>query len=287
MSANPSWYDVLDVEPTASADEIRTAWKSAIAELDPTDRRFRVLNQAAEVLLDPESRTEYDKAQAEASAASEPEPAVVEEVAQQLSRDQVTYAPEPTTASPSQASPGLETAENPRQAGRNAGPSSTSVALLAALAVLAAILIGLCVWAKATAPASEDEIARSTGDAQAAAEKAIVAIVSYDYRSLDDDQAKAAAYMTPSFKKEYESLFAVIRDNAPATKTIISTEVVGSSIVRSGDDRVQVFLFINTPTLKADITEPEVYKNQVTVTMEKVGDEWLVDQLKTSLSSSS
>ena len=29
-------------------------WKAAIADLDPTDRRFRTLNQAAEVLLDPD-----------------------------------------------------------------------------------------------------------------------------------------------------------------------------------------------------------------------------------------
>ena len=37
---SPSWYDLLDVD-RRDADEIRAAWKSAIAELDPTDRRFR------------------------------------------------------------------------------------------------------------------------------------------------------------------------------------------------------------------------------------------------------
>ena len=58
MSA--TWYDVLDVEPTAAVDEIRAAWRRAVAELDPTDRRFRVYNQAAEVLLDPDRRAAYD-----------------------------------------------------------------------------------------------------------------------------------------------------------------------------------------------------------------------------------
>ena len=57
---SPSWYDLLGVPPTASSEEIRAAWKDAIADLDPTDRRFRVLNEAAEVLLDPERRKEYD-----------------------------------------------------------------------------------------------------------------------------------------------------------------------------------------------------------------------------------
>ena len=51
------WYAVLGVAPDASADEIRAAWRSAVADLDPTDRRFRVYNQAAEVLLDPAGRT--------------------------------------------------------------------------------------------------------------------------------------------------------------------------------------------------------------------------------------
>ena len=56
----PSWYDVLDVAPDAPADEIRAAWRSAIADLEPGSRRFATLNQAAEVLLDEQRRAAYD-----------------------------------------------------------------------------------------------------------------------------------------------------------------------------------------------------------------------------------
>ena len=65
-----SWYDVLGVEPGASTEEIRAAWRSGIADLDPSERRFRLLNQAAEVLLDPARRAEHDAALAQ----GEPEP---------------------------------------------------------------------------------------------------------------------------------------------------------------------------------------------------------------------
>ncbi len=58
MSA--SWYDVLGVDETATPEQIRTAWKDSIAELSPGDRKFRVCNEAAEVLLDPERRAAYD-----------------------------------------------------------------------------------------------------------------------------------------------------------------------------------------------------------------------------------
>ena len=60
MSAGPSWYDLLGVDQDASSEEIRSAWRAAIADLDPSDRRFRSYNQAAEVLLDPASRSAYD-----------------------------------------------------------------------------------------------------------------------------------------------------------------------------------------------------------------------------------
>ena len=59
-AVTPTWYDLLGVEPDASEDEIRAAWKAAIADLEPTDRRFKTLNEAAEVLLDGERRAAYD-----------------------------------------------------------------------------------------------------------------------------------------------------------------------------------------------------------------------------------
>ena len=59
-TVTPSWYDVLDIELGATEAEVRAAWKSAIADLEPTDRRFRLLNQAAEVLLDRDRRAAYD-----------------------------------------------------------------------------------------------------------------------------------------------------------------------------------------------------------------------------------
>ena len=66
-----SWYDVLGVERGASTEEVRAAWRSGIADLDPSERRFRLLNQAAEVLLDPERRAEHDAALAADEPADE------------------------------------------------------------------------------------------------------------------------------------------------------------------------------------------------------------------------
>ena len=52
--------------------------------------------------------------------------------------------------------------------------------------------------------------------------------------------------------------------------------------MRAGEDRVQVFLLVNqTRTNKK--TAAEVYKNWVTVTMEKVDGDWLVAGMSTDL----
>ena len=255
----PSWYDVLDVDRTASAGEIRAAWRSATAELEPGNRRFKLLNEAAEVLLDPAARAAYDAQLAEDEHEAESAPEGLETG---------PSAPSTTTASASAT-------------GRT-GRSSPLVPgwLLIGLAVLAvAMVVAAAVAWQRTAGESVEEATRA---AQTAAEQAIVPVLSYDYETLDADQQRAQSYLTSDYRGDYDKLFGVISENAPSTKTKVSAEVVGSGIVRSGQDRVQVLVFVDRPTTNKLTREPVVYKDQVTVTMQKVGDDWLVDDLLTS-----
>ncbi len=61
---NPTLYDILGVSPDASREEIRKAWREAADRFEPGEggstKQFRLFNEAAEVLLDPERREEYD-----------------------------------------------------------------------------------------------------------------------------------------------------------------------------------------------------------------------------------
>ena len=45
---------------------------------------------------------------------------------------------------------------------------------------------------------------------------------------------------------------------------------------------MQVLVFVNRPTTNKQQKQPVVYRDQVTVTMVRVGDSWLVDDLVTS-----
>jgi Mce-associated membrane protein len=153
--------------------------------------------------------------------------------------------------------------------------------LIGALAVLVALTLALTVtlWLQP----SEDSVEQATGTARAAAERAVVPLLSYDYQSLDADQRAAHDVITSGYRsRDYDDLFEVIRENAPATQTVVEVEVIASAVVRAGEDRSEILLFVNRPTTNKATTEPVVYKDQVTLTMERVGDEWLVDALSTS-----
>jgi Mce-associated membrane protein len=248
---SPSWYDVLDIDLGANETEVRAAWKAAIADLEPTDRRFRLLNQAAEVLLDRDRRSAYD----------------VELLTAELDAHQDDSA----------------RAEVPDENGRRPGWVAPGW-LLVAVAAIAALVVGASAVLVATAP-SDASVADATRQAQSSAERAIVPILSYDASrsgDLDEDQRSAEGFMTSDYRAEYAKLFEVIKANAPETGTKVSAEVVASGVVRSGDDRVSVLVFVNRPTTNKQVKDPVVYKDQVTVTMQRVGDSWLVDDLVTS-----
>ena len=256
--ATPSWYDILGIEPVASAEQVRTAWKAAIADLEPTDRRFRVLNQAAEVLLDRDRRAAYD--------------------AELLTAELDAHQRESALAEPEETAPAEAPATTRRT--RLAGWVPPGW-LLVAVAAVAALVVGACGALALTQP-SDASIADATRDAQASAERAIVPILSYDAADMEGSQRAAQAYLTSDYRTEYDKLFAVLEENASRTGTVVTAEVVASAVVRVGDDRASVLVFVNRPTTNKQVKQPVVYKDQVTVTMQKVGDEWLVDDLVTS-----
>lgn len=290
----PSWYDLLDVAPDASEAEIRTAWKTAIAELDPTDRRFRVYNQAAETLLDPGKRAAYDASLADdvlADASVEADdhgpavttasaPATTRTPREQKRLDKAAAREQAKARKREEATQRSAMADPPEAGARPA--RSVPAWLLAVLAVLTALTVGACAYVFVERP-SDTSVEDATRAAQSAAERAIGPILSYDALHLDEDQQAAHSYMTSNYRtKDYDPLFELIKQNAPQTKTIVKADVVRSGIVRSGEDRVEVLLFVNRPTTNKQTTTPVVYKDQVTVTMQKVDGDWLVDDLQTS-----
>jgi Mce-associated membrane protein len=272
----PTWYDLLGVERDASADEIRTAWKAAIADLDPTDRRFKALNEAAEVLLDPTRRSEYDASlepdEDEKTQGAPP----AESTTQQETR--LPTHEETKSRTTVRRERDRRPTDDPEEGSRPASRLNVPAWLLAALAVLVALALAAAGYLYSQP--SDDSIDEATTEAQSAAEHAVTTILAYDYRHLDADQKAADELMTASYQKKYDPLFSQIAANAPDLKAIVTVQVVASGVVRSGEDRVQVLLFVNRPTTRADGNQ--LYRDQVVMTMERSEGDWLVDNMDTN-----
>lgn len=297
---SPTWYDLLDVEPDAATDDIRAAWKSAIADLDPTDRRFRTLNEAAAVLLDEKKRAAYDAelAALEEAAVEDEDPEVdetadVEDGAAVVASDD----DEPADDEPD--------AEESAAAGRTL-PLLPTWALLAAgaLALAAVVAAGVVFFGQEkVATVSNNNVTTSTvegavgkqitrnhkllveeegADALEAAKKAAVPLLSYDYSKMDESKSKAHDVMTKDYREDYDRLFAVLVDNVPETKTVVKTLApVDAGVIRVSEDTVQILVLVDRQVTNAQRSTPIGYQEYAMLTMAKVGDEWLVDKVET------
>ena len=307
---SPTWYDLLDVEPDAATDDIRAAWKSAIADLDPTDRRFRTLNEAAAVLLDADKRAAYDAelAALEAAAAADdedesdeaeddgPEAAVETVAVEDAVAEDVPDAPEDAEDSDDEA----------KERGGRTLPVLPTWGLVAAgaLALAAVVAAGVVFFGQEKVETvSNNNVTTSTvegavgkqitrnhkllveeqgAEALEAAKKAVVPLLSYDYSKMDASKSKAHDVMTKDYREDYDRLFAVLVDNVPETKTVVKTLApVDAGVIRVSDDTVQILVLVDRQVTNAQRSTPIGYQEYAMLTMTKVGDEWLVDKVET------
>lgn len=267
-------YAVLGVARDASTDEIRAAWKGAVADMDPTDPKLNVFNQAGAVLLDPAKREKYDATLAGDEAEDEPEDEAGHEA------DEAGHAEAAPTVVPAPPTPAASPVVAPSAVSRRPVPTwlLTLLAGLTVVAVLAAVFVAQPLGERLSGVRSQQRLV----DAADAAEKAAVPVLSYDYRHLAQDKKAASARMTSSFRKDYDQTFTLIEQNAPAAQAVVAATVLGSAIAGNSEKGVDVLLFVDRPTSRKGAKEPVVYRDQVTFSMRLVDGEWLVDDMRTT-----
>lgn len=300
-----SLYDLLDVDPSATAAEIRTAWKAAIADLDPTDRRFRAFNDAAGVLLDPEKRAAYDAElaaeldEAEDAAPADEDAVVVEEL-------EATAGVEEPEATSDDDQPADEPDEAPVREPATAaadgaapdGPPTWALAVAAGAAVLALALaiVVLFTWPGSVggdSPAKQEEQSEQAeeagAEARAAAEDAIPEVLSYDYRTLDDDFAEAEEYLTDDFAAKRTALFdqkaetgLTLREQVVSEKVVVTARVAMSGLTRVSEDgdRATIVVYVDQDSQKGNAA-PRLLQMWATLSMVSDGDDWLLDDICT------
>ena len=272
----PTWYDVLGVGRDATPEEIKAAWRHATDRFEPGSGsgQFRMFNDAADVLLDPERRRQYDATLEGAVPTPAPR-----DVPRTDTVSGPAYAPAPEA--PLEAPPAAEEKSPGGLVRVLGGFSAVTLAVLAVLTaavLVVAVVLGIKVQQQAAVDSARDE-------APAAAERAVKALFSYDYRDLAADRKRAQDYMDPGFAKKYLRNFDALekqKDGSPGlavqTKAVVTASVQSSGVVDAESDVARVLVFVNVVSRKGT-GDPQIFQNRVAMTMRKDGDRWLVSNV--------
>lgn len=181
-----------------------------------------------------------------------------------------TVESEEQTTSPGGESP-------PAGAGRSVGALGWLIPGLAALLVVLLVLIA--VFGYQTYSASRLADARS--EAVSAATVAATDVLSYDYRHLDKDFAKAKRHLEPKFAKQYtKTTTTLVRPTAQKTKAVVTAQVIKGSVVSATTDRVVTLLFVNQTSSSTLRSGKRTDLNRVRMTMQRTDDKWLVARIQ-------
>ncbi|CAM3336218.1 DnaJ domain-containing protein [Nocardioides dubius] len=311
MSA--SWYEVLGVARDASTEEIRDAWRDAIADFDPTDRRFGLYNDAAKVLLDAEARAAYDATLPEpepepepvaaptpGSDASAPDPAAEDDLADDdLADDDLADLDEDDeefdeSADEDGADDDLEEmdpAGDPRS-GLAGAASSGSLAddgtaarpvpgwLLIALALATLICAGVAGYFQFAADDSDD-VEQAIAEARAVADESFGDVLTYRWDDLETARDRAAEVLTPAYyENSFAAIWNLVQASAQEVKAVVTTDVLATGVVRASDDakRVELVAVLRNQVTNAAGDQGTGFV-MVGLTMVEKGGSWLVDDI--------
>ena len=173
------------------------------------------------------------------------------------------------------AAPEPEPAPAPTPAGPR--PRPVPRALVAVVAALTVVLLGLAAWQWWVQRdiAQDDEAGRV---ARAAVADKVETLLSYRHESFDEDVEAAQGLLTDSFREDYAPTIAEIRKQALREERNQQAEVLAVGLVSADEDRVRTLVFVNTLSAREQgDADPTVMQNRVTVDLVRSGDDWLVD----------
>lgn len=151
--------------------------------------------------------------------------------------------------------------------------------VLVVLALAALVLAGSVFYL--LGQVKEAQAADEAGDAAVSAAKSDAQeILSYDYRSLDNNFQQGLADTTGGFRTQYQQTTGqLVRPQATQQKVIVQAAVMNAGLISASDDNAVVLLFVDRVTTKAGQSKPTFNQDRVRMTLTKVNGKWLVSKL--------
>ena len=126
---------------------------------------------------------------------------------------------------------------------------------------------------------------QARGEALAAARKAAPVVLSYDYRHLDRDFARARDLLTGHFRDQYgRTTKTVVAPTATTYHAVVKATVAtpsdgatpAASVVSAAPEKAVVLLFVNQVTQSTQVPEPRLDLNRVRLTLTRTSYGWKV-----------
>lgn len=115
--------------------------------------------------------------------------------------------------------------------------------------------------------------------ALSAAAAATQRILSYSWKSLDDDMAAAEKQLADAKREEYLETMEEIRPQTEKNRIVVQATVASSSVVSATEHDVKALLFVNQETQGKHLKAPRFDQNRVLVTLHRDTGEWRVTEL--------
>ncbi|WP_433437327.1 hypothetical protein [Nonomuraea sp. CA-141351] len=158
-----------------------------------------------------------------------------------------------------------------------------AIVLLGVLVVVAGVLVPT-MWFNLRDLRAADA---AGAEAMAAAKEVAPDLLSYDYRTVEADLARAGTHTTGELTKHYKELTTSLVSRAKAQKIVQTVAVAGAGVERAGPDRVEVLLFVNTGTVKETAAktglQQQFTQNRARFVMVRQDSHWLVADMSTLL----
>jgi Mce-associated membrane protein len=158
-----------------------------------------------------------------------------------------------------------------------------AIVLLSLLVTVGAVLVPT-MWFNLRDLRETETAARA---AVAEAKRLAPDLLSYDYRTIEEDLARAGTFTTGELTEHYKELTRTLVSRAKEQKIVQSVAVAAAGIERAKPDRVEVLLFVNTGTVKEipgkEGLQQEFTQNRARFVMVRQDSRWLVAGLSTLL----
>jgi len=163
-----------------------------------------------------------------------------------------------------------------RPASRSAPVAVPALVALVVLAVVAAVLATLL----SLRVSDNHEKNQAATAALSAATTGVATVLSYNYKSLDADFAKAEALLTPSFRKSYEATTAkAVQPLAAKYKAVSTAQVSAAGVIAAAPSKAKVLVFVSQQVTNTQLSAPRLDRSRIEVELVLSHGDWLINKL--------